>query len=62
MWQDGSAMQEFSVQSAGLYSLPATNRCGTDSNSIQIGYIDAPAPFYLGPDGEVPCCGLSSEE
>ncbi|MBP6681492.1 MAG: gliding motility-associated C-terminal domain-containing protein, partial [Saprospiraceae bacterium] len=58
MWQDGSDEQDFSVQSAGVYTLTATNRCGSDNDSIQIGYIDAPDPFYLGPD-TVLCAGES---
>ena len=56
IWQDGSDEQDFTVQSAGVYTLTATNRCGTDSDSIQIGYMDAPDPFYLGPD-TVLCAG-----
>ena len=58
VWQDGSDVQELPVQSAGIYSLTATNRCGNDSDSIQVGYLDAPDPFDLGAD-TVLCAGES---
>lgn len=49
-WQDGSDAETLLIQSAGIYSLTATNRCGYDADSIEIKYMDAPDPFDLGAD------------
>jgi large repetitive protein len=37
LWQDGSTNSTYKVVQPGLYSLTATNNCGTTTNSITIG-------------------------
>lgn len=50
VWQDQSTNDTYVVSSPGLYSVTGTNRCGEESDSIVISYINAPLPFSLGPD------------
>ena len=49
-WQDGSTAPNFLVNLPGTYSLSASNRCGTDTDTILISYLPRPQPFLLGPD------------
>lgn len=57
-WQDGSGASQQLVQTPGLYTLMAVNRCGNDTDSIDVSYMQAPEPFDLGPD-TVLCSGAS---
>ncbi len=50
LWQDGSSTQTFLVTMPGLYTLQASNLCGTSSDSILIAYQHGPVPFELGAD------------
>jgi gliding motility-associated-like protein len=58
VWQDGSGDTEFEVNTAGTYHVAINNNCGVASDTIQIDYIAAPAPFDLGND-TVLCSGES---
>lgn len=57
-WQDGSSALSYIVNLPGVYSLLETNRCGDDSDTITVSYLDAPDPFDLGPDTTL-CPGAS---
>jgi len=57
-WQDGSVGHQQLVQAPGLYTLTASNRCGSDSDSLEVSYSQAPEPFDLGKD-TVLCAGSS---
>ncbi len=51
LWQDGSALANFSVTAAGLYHVTATDLCGnTASDSINIAYYKILKPLQLGND------------
>jgi hypothetical protein len=50
VWQDGSTSLTYAVTGPGIYSLAATNRCGTAHDTIQVSYEASPASFDLGPD------------
>lgn len=50
LWQDGSTQPTFMVSTPGIYTLTASNRCGSDQDSIIVSYLAAPAPFSLGAD------------
>ncbi len=58
VWSDGTNDPAFLVTSSGVYILSESNECGISKDSIEIGYIDSPAPFELGPD-TVLCPGES---
>lgn len=58
LWQDNSGGVSFEVTGPGLYFAEASNRCGMDSDSVAIMYLDRPAIFNLGPD-TVLCPGQS---
>jgi gliding motility-associated-like protein len=49
-WQDGSSSSTYVVSTPGLYSLSESNRCGDATDTVTIGYLDAPDPFILGSD------------
>lgn len=49
-WQDGSSALNYLVTQPGTYSVLASNRCGTDTDTILIEYLNPPQPFELGPD------------
>ncbi len=57
-WQDGSDAHDIQVVSPGLYTLMASNRCGTDMDSIRIGFMEGPESFDLGMD-TILCAGAS---
>ena len=57
-WQDGTAVQDYTVTTAGIYWLAETNRCGAATDSITVDYIQLPVPFSLGPDTSI-CPGES---
>jgi gliding motility-associated-like protein len=42
IWNVGDTTPTFVVQNEGLYSVTATNLCGTDSNSISVSYARPP--------------------
>ncbi len=50
VWQDGTTGPDFLITSAGIYSITQSNQCGNGTDSIVIGYVDAPVPFDLGQD------------
>ena len=50
MWQDGSTLPTFLVTMPGLYTLQASNLCGTSSDSVLIAYQQPPVTFELGAD------------
>jgi len=55
-WQDGSSSPSFTVVSPGLYTLSESNHCGAESDTILVSFVNAPAPFSLGPD-TILCAG-----
>lgn len=55
-WQDQSSGMTYNVLQPGLYSVTASNQCGMVSDSVLIAFLDAPDPFYLGPD-TILCAG-----
>lgn len=57
-WQDQSSGTTYVVSSPGIYFVTAINQCGVLSDTVLIGYLDAPNPFYLGPD-TILCAGES---
>lgn len=57
-WQDNSTAAAYLVTSPGLYTARAVNRCGADTDSLLIDYLDRPIMFDLGPD-TVLCPGQS---
>ncbi len=51
LWQDGSTDETYSVTSpGGLYVLTGSNRCGEQTDSVRISFINGPPPVDLGPD------------
>ena len=57
-WQDGTAVQNYTVTTPGIYWLTESNRCGETTDSIMVDYIQLPVPFSLGPDTSI-CPGES---
>jgi gliding motility-associated-like protein len=57
-WQDNTVGTNYLVTAPGTYAVRASNRCGTDADSIDVEYINPPGPFTLGPD-TVLCPGQS---
>ncbi len=57
-WQDGSSLPTFIVSTPGTYILSESNRCGSESDTITVLYLEAPDPFSLGPDTTL-CAGES---
>jgi gliding motility-associated-like protein len=57
-WQDGSTGNSYLVSGAGMYSLIATNECGSTEDHIFIATLPLPAAFSLGPDTTI-CIGGS---
>ncbi|MFK7771275.1 MAG: gliding motility-associated C-terminal domain-containing protein [Saprospiraceae bacterium] len=51
LWQDGSTNSNFSVTSAGIFSVTITNECGTVSDEIE---VIAGADFGLANDIKIP--------
>lgn len=47
LWQDGSSQPTYTVTEAGIYSLAATNTCGTAIDSVTIMYMDCACKFYV---------------
>lgn len=59
LWQDGRTDETYSVTSpGGLYALTASNRCGEETDSVSISFINGPPPVDLGPDTTL-CEGYS---
>ena len=56
LWQDQSSQQTYTVTLPGLYSVQVSNQCGETTDSVEVTYLDAPDPFYLGPDTLI-CAG-----
>jgi gliding motility-associated-like protein len=50
VWQDGSTSLTYVVTGSGIYSLAASNRCGTAHDTIHVSYEASPASFDFGPD------------
>ena len=50
LWQDGSQGPNYTVTSAGLYTVSESNHCGVHADSIEVQYLSPPDPFELGPD------------
>ncbi len=51
VWQDGHTEDTYTVTSpGGLYVLTGFNRCGAETDSVRISYINSPPPVNLGPD------------
>ncbi|MEO0470921.1 MAG: gliding motility-associated C-terminal domain-containing protein [Bacteroidota bacterium] len=57
LWQDQSVNDSFLVNGPGLYWAEVSNLCGTDRDSVQISYLDAPL-LDLGTD-QLACTGDS---
>jgi gliding motility-associated-like protein len=53
-WQDGSSASTFTVNQPGLYSLTATNNCGSGSDDINItkGYCKVIVPNAFTPNND----------
>ena len=47
VWQDGSTSSTFIVNKAGLYSVQATNICGTSIDSVNVQYQKCDCSFYV---------------
>lgn len=58
LWVDNSTGDSLAVQSAGLYWLEVSNRCGSVRDSIQVDILSPPNPFSLGSDSTL-CEGQS---
>ncbi len=54
LWQDGSTLPNYTVTSAGVYSLKASNKCGTLTSSIKIttGVCKLIMPSAFTPNGD----------
>lgn len=50
LWVDNSIADSFLVQTAGLYWLEVSNRCGSVRDSIEVDILVVPNPFSLGND------------
>ncbi|HEX5002485.1 MAG TPA: gliding motility-associated C-terminal domain-containing protein [Bacteroidia bacterium] len=57
LWQNGTTDSLFNVNQSGIYSVTVTNACGSNTDAIQVLYINAPAVF-LGND-TLMCNGTS---
>ncbi len=44
LWQDGSSLQTYSVQTSGAYFVEVTNACGNSSDTILINFLSPPIP------------------
>ena len=49
-WNDGSNDTEYTISTAGIYSVTLDDGCGQTSDTLQVTVTDLPAPFDLGPD------------
>ncbi|MBK9983686.1 MAG: gliding motility-associated C-terminal domain-containing protein [Saprospiraceae bacterium] len=49
-WQDGSMFPQLDIITPGIYSVTASNFCGTSSDTIEIRLLSAPKEFDLGSD------------
>ena len=47
LWQDGSTQAQLDATTTGLYWAETTNLCGSDRDSIQLTFLDPPAPLNL---------------
>ncbi|MBP7239778.1 MAG: gliding motility-associated C-terminal domain-containing protein [Saprospiraceae bacterium] len=56
LWQDGSTLSSFDVQSAGTYFVTAFNLCNAQSDTIIVSSKAPPSPFDLGNDTTL-CAG-----
>lgn len=56
-WQDGSNDPDYTITSAGTYSVTLDDGCAVYSDEITIFYLDPPAPFDLGDDAFL-CFGV----
>ena len=59
LWSTGQTTPSISVNSSGKYSLQVREGCKTDSDTIQITFLQRPPDFSLGPDEEL--CTLTSK-
>jgi gliding motility-associated-like protein len=51
LWQDGQTDETYTVTPpGGLYVLTGSNRCGAETDSVQISFVNGPPPVDLGPD------------
>lgn len=57
LWQDGSILPQYEIETEGIYTVSITNRCGTITNSINVivqncnVYLDVPSAFSPNNDG-----------
>lgn len=58
LWQDASTNPTFSVTTDGTYYAEASNYCGTQSDTINITFLDLVQPFSLGNDTLI-CAGAT---
>ena len=54
LWQDGSTSQTFAVTQQGIYKLEMSNRCGTNSDEVNVtqGICELYVPNAFSPDGK----------
>jgi hypothetical protein len=57
-WQNGSTSSTFLVNSVGTYSVTVTNRCGSETDLLDVNFIQPPLPFDIGEDTII-CLGES---
>lgn len=50
LWNDGSTTQKITVTDQGVYTVTATNSCGSVSQSVRVNNLGGPPVFSLGPD------------
>jgi gliding motility-associated-like protein len=49
-WNDGSSDPEYSISTAGVYSVTLDDGCDQTSDTLEVSVTDPPAPFDLGVD------------
>ncbi|MFT5157764.1 MAG: gliding motility-associated-like protein, partial [Bacteroidia bacterium] len=57
-WQDGTKLAQYTIKSAGLYTVTIENDCGSSSDEINVDYLKSPA-LNLGQD-KIFCGGVTS--
>jgi len=55
-WQDGSSSSTFLVNTEGTYSVTVTNICGSETDLLDVHFIQPPLPFDIGEDTTI-CLG-----